>query len=134
MSSRVRSLVALGLLASIPWTAAEPQARAEGDPAKGKAVFERCAACHALDDPKPSGPSLIGVFGRKAGSRDDYRYSVAMTRSGVVWDTATLDAYLANPQDYIKGNRMSFAGVTEASDRDDLLAYLELATKPASAP
>lgn len=54
-----------------------------------------------------------------------------MTRSGVVWEAATLDAYIANPQDYIKGNRMSFAGVTEQSDRDDLIAYLEQATKPA---
>jgi cytochrome c len=130
MPGRMAALVVLGVFAVTPWTAAGPQTRAEGDPATGQAVFEQCAACHALDDPKPSGPSLKGVFGRKAGSRDDYRYSVAMARSGVVWDAATLDAYVADPQGYIKGNRMSFAGVTEKSDRDALIAYLEQATRP----
>jgi len=74
------------------------------------------------------------VFGRKAGSRDDYRYSAAMTRSSVVWNAATPDAYIANPQEYIKGNRMTFAGVTEKPDRDDLIAYLEEATRPSAGP
>lgn len=134
MPGRVAALLAIGVFASMRWTAAEPPVRATGDPARGKAIFEQCAACHALDDPKPAGPSLKGVFGRKAGSRDDYRYSAAMTRSGVVWEAATLDAYIANPQDYIKGNRMSFAGVTGQSDRDDLIAYLEQATRPAEGP
>lgn len=112
----------------------EPQAQAAGDPARGKVVFEQCAACHALDDPMSSGPSLKGMFGRKAGSRDDFRYSAAMTRSGIVWDAATLDAYLADPQAYIVGNRMSFAGMTEKADRDDLIAYLEQAARPTEGP
>jgi cytochrome c len=107
--------------------------RPAGDPNKGKVVFERCAACHAFDEAKTDGPSLSGVFGRKAGSRDDYRYSAAMTRSDIVWDAATLDAYITNPQDYINGNRMSFAGIGDKSDRDDLIAYLEQATKPSAA-
>ena len=131
---RLASLVALGLFAPMRWTAAEPQVRAEGDPKRGKAVFEQCIACHAFDEPKPAGPLLTGVFGRKAGSRDDYRYSAAMTRSGVVWTAATLDAYIANPQEYIKGNRMTFAGVTGKPDRDDLIAYLEEATKASGEP
>ena len=131
---RFASLVALGVFASMRWAAAGPPVRAEGDPKKGKAVFEQCIACHAFDEPKPAGPSLTGVFGRKAGSRDDYRYSPAMTRSGVVWNAATLDAYIANPQEYIKGNRMTFAGVTEKSDRDDLIAYLEEATRVPEGP
>lgn len=133
MLSHVAALVALGAFASVMQVGAS-QARPAGDPARGKVVFEQCAACHALDDPTSSGPSLKGMFGRKAGSRDDYRYSVAMTRSGVVWDAATLDAYLADPQAYIVGNRMSFAGVTEQSDRDDLIAYLEQAVRPTEGP
>jgi cytochrome c len=100
-----------------------------GDPEKGKAVFDKCAACHALDDTMADGPSLQGVFGRKAGTRDDYRYSPAMIRSGVVWDEMTIDAYVTDPQAFIRGNRMSFAGIPDKSDRDDLIAYLEQATK-----
>ena len=129
-AGRLVRLVLIGSCAPLLWVAAEPLARADGDPGKGKVVFEQCAACHALDEAKTDGPSLKGVFGRKAGSRDDYRYSAAMTRSDVVWDATTLDAYIANPQEYIKGNRMSFAGVPDKSDRDDLITYLEQATKP----
>jgi cytochrome c len=130
MMSRLVPLIVIGVLAPLAWRVAEPRVQADGDPSKGKVIFEQCAACHGLDETKTDGPSLKGVFGRKAGSRDDYRYSAAMTRSDVVWDAATLDAYIANPQDYIKGNRMSFAGVRDKSDRDDLIAYLEQATKP----
>src|SRR5262245_22582883 len=131
MSVRVAALVLLGMLVSLGYGTASSQgpAAASGDPVKGKAVFEQCIACHALDNPMPAGPSLKGVFGRKAGSRDDFRYSPAMTRSGIVWDATTLDAYLADPQGYIKGNRMTFAGVKEKADRDDLIAYLEKATR-----
>ena len=113
------------LLITIP--AALPSS---ADVENGKAAFEKCAACHALDvETKMDGPNLKGVFGRKAGSRDDYRYSAAMARSGVVWDAVTLDAYIADPQAYIKGNRMSFAGISDKAERDDLIAYLEQATR-----
>ena len=104
-----------------------------GDPAKGKAVFEKCAACHTLEEAgkEPSdGPSLRGVFGRMAGSRDDFRYSPAMTRSGVVWSAETIDKFVADPQAFIRGNRMSFAGVSDPGERADLIAYLAQATKP----
>jgi cytochrome c len=130
MVGRLARLVLMGGVAPLFWIAAGPLVGPVGDPTKGKVVFEQCAACHALDEAKSDGPSLQGVFGRKAGSRDDYRYSAAMARSDVVWDATTLDAYIANPQEYIKGNRMSFAGVTDKSDRDDLIAYLEQATRP----
>jgi cytochrome c len=101
-----------------------------GDPAKGKAVFEQCAACHSLDDNAADGPSLKGVFGRTAGTREDYRYSAALVRSGVVWNESTLDAFVTDPQAFIRGNRMSFAGVPEKADRGDLIAYLLQATRP----
>jgi cytochrome c len=101
-----------------------------GNPERGKAVFDKCAACHALDDTMTDGPSLKGVFGRQAGTRADYRYSAAMVRSGVVWDDMTIDAYVADPQAFIRGNRMSFAGVPSRADRDDLIAYLKQATAP----
>ena|SRR5258706_7116866 len=126
MASRVLRLGvvfgALTLTAAARSTAADPE--------KGKVVFEKCAACHALDETKSDGPTLRGIFGRKAASMEDYRYSPAMTRSGVVWNAETLDAYLADPQAYIRGNRMSFVGISDKSERDDLIAYLEQATKP----
>ncbi len=100
------------------------------DVEKGKAVFEQCAACHALDGTGDyDGPTLKGVIGRKAGSLEDYRYSAAMKRSDVVWDAVTLDEYVADPQAFIPGNRMAFAGISDKTQRDDLIAFLTVATK-----
>jgi cytochrome c len=128
------ALLGVGLTAAAAQNPANPGNSANlsnpGNPEKGKAVFDKCAACHALDDTMADGPSLKGVFGRKAGTRDDYRYSAAMVRSGVVWDEMTIDAYVTDPQAFIRGNRMSFAGIPSKADRDDLIAYLAQATKP----
>ena len=100
------------------------------DPEKGKAVFEQCAACHSLGEPGDfDGPSLKGVIGRKAGSLEDYRYSAAMKRSDVTWDAGTLDKYVTDPQAFIPGNRMAFGGIADKQQRDDLIAYLTVATR-----
>jgi cytochrome c len=100
------------------------------DPENGKAVFEQCAACHSLDGTGDyDGPTLKGLIGRKAGSLDDYRYSAAMKRSDVTWDAGTLDKYVADPQAFIPGNRMAFAGISDQTQRDDLIAYLAAATR-----
>ena len=72
---------------------------------------------------------LKGVIGRKAGSLEDYRYSAAMKRSDVTWDATTLDKYVTDPQAFIPGNRMAFAGIGDKAERDDLIAYLTIATK-----
>jgi cytochrome c len=107
---------------------ASPALRA-ADVDKGKAVFEQCAACHSLDGSGDyDGPTLEDVIGRKAGSLEDYRYSNAMKRSDVVWDAATLDRYITDPQAFIPGNRMAFAGVADQAQRDDLIAFLTIAT------
>jgi cytochrome c len=103
------------------------------DADKGKMVFEQCAACHSLDEPGDyDGPTLKGVMGRKAGSLEDYRYSAAMKRSDVVWDASTLDRYVSDPQAFIPGNRMAFAGISDKTQRDDLIAYLAIATTSTS--
>jgi len=106
-------------------------AHAAGDAARGEQKFVECGACHSL---KPGvamvGPSLSGLFGRKAGSMTDFRYSAAMRRSGITWDAQTLDAFLADPQKDVPANRMPYAGLTDAAARADLIAYLEKATKP----
>jgi cytochrome c2 len=105
-----------------------------GDVEKGKALFEKCAACHSLEaGHDDEGPNLAGIFGRKAASVKGYRYSAAMKRSDVVWADDTLDAFVQDPQAFIAGNRMPFDGLKDNGERDDLLAYLKQATAPASA-
>jgi cytochrome c len=105
-------------------------ARADGDAARGEAKFGECAACHKLDDgANGMGPSLHGIFGRKAGGLTDFRYSPALKRSGIVWSPQTLETYLTDPQAAVPGNRMPYAGMADAHDRADLIAYLMKVTK-----
>jgi cytochrome c len=102
-------------LAALPASAADIE--------HGKQVFQTCAACHT-DKPDALGPNLVGVMGRKAGSRDDFRYSNAMQRAGFTWDAANLKQYLADPQAKVKGNRMPFSGLSNPKDVDDVVAYV----------
>jgi cytochrome c len=105
-------------------------ARAEGDAARGQARFRECAACHNLDGGSNGiGPSLRGVFERKAGALADFRYSPALKRSGILWSPQTLEAYLADPQALVPGNRMPYAGMADPGDRADLIAYLVAASR-----
>ena len=128
-----RVLTVLGLLgccAAFAFTGSRVSAAPAGDPDNGKKLFDQCAACHSLGEAGDfEGPMLKGVFGRKAGSLEDYRYSAAMKRSGVTWDAASLDTYITDPQAFIPGNRMAFAGISDQSQRDDLIAYLAVASK-----
>lgn len=94
------------------------------DVAHGKIVFQTCAACHS-EKPDAIGPSLRGVYGRKSGSLDNFRYSNAMLRANLVWDEANLRAYLKDPQAKVKGNRMPFAGLSDPKDVDDVIAFLK---------
>jgi cytochrome c len=120
-------LVVCGVVVFV--VASTPLARA-ADPEKGKLVFEQCAACHSLGDPGDyDGPMLKGVIGRRAGSLEDYRYSAAMKRSDVTWDATTLDKYVADPQAFIPGNRMAFAGISDKAERDNLIAFLGAAAR-----
>ncbi len=105
-------------------------ASAEGDAAKGEKVFRKCKACHAVGEGAKNkvGPQLNDLIGRTAGTVEGFKYSKAMVAAGeegIVWNDETLHAYLEKPRDYIKGNRMSFAGLRKESDRDDVVAYLK---------
>lgn len=100
--------------------------QAEGDPAAGKKVFNKCKACHVVDEEKNRvGPHLVGIVGRSVGAADGFKYSDAMLESGVVWDEATIAAYLADPKGYIEGNKMVFVGLKKESDIADVIAYLK---------
>jgi cytochrome c len=117
----------LGILGAAWLTAG--QAVAAGDPEQGARAFQVCMACHSL---RPgvnlTGPSLAGVWGRAAGSLQSFRrYSPALRQSGVAWNEQTLDAWLAEPGDFIPNNRMTIQGIPDANTRVDLIAFLRLA-------
>ncbi len=103
-----------------------PATAAPGDPGEGARAFRACAACHALEPGRHrTGPSLAGVVGRKAASAEGFRrYSPALKAANVVWDEGTLDAWIADPQALVPGNRMAFRGLPDRQARADLIAYL----------
>ncbi|MCK1497817.1 MULTISPECIES: cytochrome c family protein [unclassified Bradyrhizobium] len=103
-----------------------------GDVARGRRDFRLCAPCHSLEpDRNMTGPSLAGVWGRKAGSLQSFeRYSDALKSSGIVWDDRSLDAWLTDPDRMVPGNEMPFNGIKDDRARADLLAFLKEATKP----
>ena len=97
--------------------------------AAGEDVFKKCKACHQVGDDAKNrvGPVLNGIVGSPAGQVADFKYSKAlldMAADGLVWDEATLHAYLADPRGYIKGTKMSFAGLRKQEDLDAIVAYL----------
>ena len=101
------------------------------DAKRGEQLFNtQCRPCHSLEAGKNGiGPTLHGLFGRKAGSVPGYSYSAAMKNSGVVWNEDTLRKYLADPKKFIPGDKMIFPGIKDEAQLDDLLAYLKQATQ-----
>ena len=125
MRSTIRPAATLGLLLLLM-----AAARADGDAARGEARFQDCAACHKLEAGSNNvGPSLHGLFERKAGALVDFRYSPAMKRSGISWTPETLDKFITDPQAMVPANRMPYAGMASASDRTDLIAYLQMSSR-----
>ncbi|SFN65463.1 sulfur dehydrogenase subunit SoxD [Roseovarius lutimaris] len=114
-----------------PEPEAEPEAPAV-DPAlvaAGEKVFKKCKACHQVGEGAKNrvGPQLNGVMERAAGSVEDFRYSSALKEKaaeGLVWTPETLAAFLAKPRDYMKGTKMSFAGLKSEEDQAAIAAYL----------
>lgn len=102
------------------------------DAANGRRLAQACRTCHEVAEGTGHrvGPNLWGVVGAPAGRHPDFAYSRALERSGLVWDAATLDAYLTNPQAVIPGGRMAYPGNPEEADRRDVVAYLEALSGP----
>jgi len=102
-------------------------ANAAGDAQRGETLYQgRCAACHSIDY-NGVGPAHKGVFNRKAGMQTGYAYSPAVQASTVIWNEASLDKWLTNPEKFIPGQKMGFM-VPLAKDRADLIAYLKKET------
>jgi cytochrome c len=118
----VRKLV----LGAFALTLCASTAFAAGDAKKGQADFARCAICHtvAKGGGNGVGPDLFGVVGRKAASEPNFYYSQALKSSGIVWTPDKLDAWIKSPATLVPGNRMAFAGISDASQRADIVAYL----------
>jgi len=100
------------------------------DVGRGEKLFVECASCHSIERGVDGvGPSLFGLFQRKAGDVTDFRYSPALKRSAITWTAQTLDRYIADPQKSVPGNRMPYSGMPDASARADLIAYLQKASR-----
>jgi cytochrome c len=108
---------------------------ANADLVNGARQSQVCRACHVLaaGGGNMLGPSLHGIFGTRAGSRESFDYSEALQSAGFVWTPRALDAWLVQPGRFLPGNRMVFAGVSADSDRRDLIAYLLEATAVSAA-
>jgi len=109
---------------------------AEPNAGQGQQIFNNCAACHSLEPNRNmTGPSLAGLWNRKAGSLASFsRYSDALKLSNIVWNDKTLDEWIKNPQHLIPDNSMPFQGIENPQQRADLLAFLKQATQPGHAP
>ncbi|HJS91582.1 MAG TPA: copper-containing nitrite reductase [Steroidobacteraceae bacterium] len=132
----VRTLVVMLIVVESCMAAGQPTRHATAGPqaetpsatevAAGHKVFRICQACHSLQPGQTLvGPSLAGLIGRQSGSLPGFDYSPAMKQARIIWEPRTLEAYLADPQKVVPGNRMPFAGLQSALDRRDVIAFLE---------
>jgi len=117
----IAALSALSFLASL-----SPAAAAQDD--EGMMAFNNaCRTCHSFKpDDNRLGPTLHGIVGRKAGSIEGFAFSPSMKSSGVTWDEATLDKFIASPDAVVNGNKMQpYGGIADAAERKKIVDYLK---------
>ena len=97
-----------------------------GDVASGEKIFKKCAACHSINEGGANkiGPALYNVVGRKIGSVANYKYSKALASYGKEWTFEELNGFLKKPATYLKGTKMSYAGLRKEKDRASIIKYL----------
>ena len=97
-----------------------------GDVANGEKIFKKCAACHSINKGGKNkiGPALYNVVGRTVGGINDYKYSKALASYGKEWTFEELNGFLLKPATYIKGTKMSYAGLRKEKDRASVIKYL----------
>ena len=97
-----------------------------GDFANGEKIFKKCAACHSINKGGKNkiGPALYNVVGRAVGGVNDYKYSKALASYGKEWTFEELNGFLTKPSSYLKGTKMSYAGLRKEKDRASVIKYL----------
>ena len=97
-----------------------------GDFASGEKIFKKCAACHSINKGGKNkiGPALYNVVGRAVGGVNDYKYSKALASYGKDWTFEELNGFLIKPSSYLKGTKMSYAGLRKEKDRASVIKYL----------
>jgi cytochrome c len=97
-----------------------------GDAESGKKIFKKCAACHSInkDGKNKIGPALYNVVGRTVGGLEDYKYSKTLASYGKEWTFKELNGFLQKPASYLKGTKMSYAGLRKEKDRASIIKYL----------
>lgn len=122
MKNCIVAIAAIGMA-----LAAAPAARAEGDPVAGeRLVKSRCMGCHEHTSERSAvGANLVGVYGRKAGTLPGGIFSRALTESDIVWNEASLGEYLASPTKKVPWTLMAAHDISDAKERDDIIAYLK---------
>jgi cytochrome c len=117
MDSRILALSLLGCMAALPAVAQDGQT----------AFNSSCRTCHTMKErDHRQGPSLAGVIGRKAGTASGYNFSDSMKQSGIVWDEANLDKFIANPDQVVSGNTMKpYGGITDAAQRKTIIEFMK---------
>ena len=129
-SAPMRVAGLLGFLAALVAVTAAGQSTpasatgiSQGDPVRGKALYQGCESCHSINE-NDVGPRHRGVVGRHAGSVKDYAYSAALKNSGLTWEEASLNRWLINPSAMVPGTKMFFK-IDDAQSRADIIAYLK---------
>ncbi len=122
-----RSFLAVAAFIAATAGFAPVQKAAAQDVDKGKRSFKKCLPCHAVGPGAENkvGPELNGLDGRHAGTAANFNYSDANKNSGIVWNEATFKDYIRSPQAKVPGTKMTFAGITNPHEIEDLWAYLK---------
>ena len=115
------------LIAAVALIATSTGLASAQDVEKGANAFKKCMACHAIGEGAKNrvGPQLNGLDGRKSGTAPDYNYSDANKNSGITWNEGTFKDYIKDPRAKVPGTKMTFAGIKNENEVNDLWAYLK---------